>query len=145
MLAVVCLSVGGGLFLLTLDRADDAGQDSVAGATHPASAPPTLEAGPSASPSDAAGPISPEPAPTITVTQTAPPPTELTDCGDGAFAAGTASCPFAITVAAAYRASGGSGTLTDVYSPVTELYYDLTCTGTAPAECRVGRARILIY
>ena len=61
------------------------------------------------------------------------------------FAGGTASCPFALAVAEAFRLSGGSGQLTDVFSSVTGLYYDLTCSGQAPVECVVGRARIYIY
>ena len=144
ILAVLCLSVAGGLFLLASGDTDGGDQASGAGATSAATAPPTKDDAPSTRPSDPARPTSSQPVPTVTVTRTAQ-PTDLTDCGDGAFAAGTASCPFAISVAAAYRASGGSRTLTDVYSPVTELYYDLTCVGTAPTECRVGRARILIY
>lgn len=79
---------------------------------------------------------------TQTPTQTASGPR---DCGGNVFAEGTASCPFAQAVAASFRSSGGSAELTDVYSPVAGVYYDLTCSGQAPVECVVGRARILIY
>jgi hypothetical protein len=94
----------------------------------------------------------PDPAPTVTETEEKaqsedPGPTqgERKDCGESVYASGTASCPFALAVAEAFRYSGGSRYLTDVYSPVTGQYYDLSCTGLAPVTCVVGRARVSIY
>lgn len=90
------------------------------------------------------------PRPTVTVTKE-PDPVETQeqssaiDCGNDIWADGTASCPFAGNVAQAWYDSGGASTLYDVYSPVTDQYYDLDCWGSQPVTCTVGRAIIFFY
>lgn len=103
------------------------------------------------------------PAPTVTVTKKAAPKPRVTvtvkpappavprapggakSCGNNVYAGGTASCPFALNVADAYRSSNGARYLYDVYSPSTGRFYDVTCDGVSPATCRVGRAIIYVY
>lgn len=59
-------------------------------------------------------------------------------CGSGVVAlnAGT-TCPFALNVAAAYYDSGQQGTV-DVYSPVTDQTYTMSCTAGHPHTCSGG-------
>ena len=79
------------------------------------------------------------PEPTI-----APPP-DSRMCSSDVFAAGTASCPFALAVAEAFRSSNGAQTLSNIYSPATGKSYDVTCRGLGPTTCQTGRATIYIY
>ena len=53
----------------------------------------------------------------------APAAPELTSCGGGTYAGADTSCPFALNVEAAYSGTGGDY----AYSPVTGLWYDMTC------------------
>lgn len=65
-----------------------------------------------------------------------------TDCGGGVSANANTSCPFALSVAETYRASGGETTI-DVFSPVTDTIYTMTCTGAAPVVCRGGNNAVV--
>jgi hypothetical protein len=58
-------------------------------------------------------------------------------CGEGVTATGSASCPFALNIAAQYRSSPSS-VLYDVYSPVTGQTYDVSCSGSSPVTCTGG-------
>jgi len=67
-------------------------------------------------------------------------------------AAGTAnettSCPFSLNVHEAYLATGLNGTPGQVtaYSPVTEKWYTLDCSGWQPVLCTGGvAARVILY
>jgi hypothetical protein len=93
-----------------------------------------------------------EPHPTVTVTATVVPsgagvvaPAGSRMCSGQVFAAGTASCPFALVVGEAVRTSNGAGRLSQVYSPTTGKFYDVTCEGSRPTTCRTGRATIYVY
>ena len=66
-------------------------------------------------------------------------------CSSEVFAAGTASCPFALAAAEAFRSSNGAQTLSNIYSPVTGKSHDVTCSGLGPTTCQTGRATIYIY
>lgn len=58
------------------------------------------------------------------------------DCGSGVAVGPNTTCPFALNVARAYRASGGS-TVT-AHSPARNRDYEMTCTPGPPAVCRGG-------
>ena len=91
----------------------------------------------------------PTPTPTVTVTHTEPAPAPVTnyqDCGSGVVAVGPTSCPFALSVADRFNASGGAYYLPNVYSPATggtydmycdRSYYPVVCTGGNNAEVRI--------
>lgn len=68
----------------------------------------------------------------------------MTDCGGGISAGASTSCPFARNVAATFADSGGSDVI-EVWSPVTERYYTMTCSGAMPTVCTGGNgARVEI-
>ncbi len=56
-----------------------------------------------------------------------------TDCGAGITAGPSTSCSFAHNVVSAYRQTGG-GTV-QVYSPVTNQTYSMSCTSSPPHVC----------
>lgn len=68
----------------------------------------------------------------------------MTDCGGGISAGASTSCPFARNVASTFSESGGSDVI-EVWSPVTERYYTMTCSGAMPTVCTGGNgARVEI-
>lgn len=141
------LLLGGGALLLLFTRSGSGGDvDAAAATTLPQPAPiATVTENPTPTPAVTVT-VNPTPTPTVTVTkESGGNPGSDKDCGSSVYAGGTASCPFALSVAEAFRDSGGNRFLEDVYSPVTGLYYDLTCSGQAPVTCVVGRARVSIY
>lgn len=64
------------------------------------------------------------------------------DCGGGVSVNANTSCPFGLNVADAYRASGGE-TVIEVFSPVTDRTYTMTCTGSSPVVCRGGNNAVV--
>ena len=77
-----------------------------------------------------------------------------TDCGDGLFVNSNTSCPFAHNVAAGYQAanpkgaaSGAESWVFDVWSPVTNQNYTVTCLREGDAViCRGGNdAGVFFY
>ena len=57
-------------------------------------------------------------------------------------------CPFAANVRVAYMDALARGDTSQVhaYSPTTQLWYDLQCSGEQPVRCTGGRAaRVIIY
>lgn len=68
----------------------------------------------------------------------------MTDCGGGISAGSSTSCPFARNVASTFADSGGADVI-EVWSPVTERYYTMTCSGAMPTVCTGGNgARVEI-
>jgi hypothetical protein len=65
-----------------------------------------------------------------------------TNCGGGVSVNANTSCPFGLNVAETYRASGGA-TVIEVFSPVTDRTYTMTCTGAAPVVCRGGNNAVV--
>lgn len=65
-----------------------------------------------------------------------------TDCGGGVSVNANTSCPFGLNVAETYRASGGATSI-EVFSPVTDRTYTMTCTGAAPVVCRGGNNAVV--
>lgn len=65
-----------------------------------------------------------------------------TNCGGGVTVNAATSCPFGLNVAETYRASGGE-TVIEVFSPVTDRTYTMTCTGAAPVVCRGGNNAVV--
>jgi hypothetical protein len=60
------------------------------------------------------------------------------DCGSGVVALNSVTtCPFALNVASTYYSSGQQGTV-DVYSPVTDQHYTMSCTAGHPHTCSGG-------
>ncbi|NCD18371.1 MAG: hypothetical protein EOL89_00040 [Actinobacteria bacterium] len=60
----------------------------------------------------------------------------------------TTSCPFSLNVHTEYLASGLDGTPGQVtaWSPVTEKWYTLDCSGSQPVLCTGGvAARVILY
>jgi len=66
-------------------------------------------------------------------------------CGDGVTANSVTSCPFALRVKAAYTNQGGPSV--DVYSPVTQRTYIMTCSPSAGAQvtCRGGNDAVVTF
>ena len=58
-------------------------------------------------------------------------------CGDGLSVNSVTSCPFAQNVRSAYASSGGSSSI-EVYSPVTDTTYRMSCGGSVPVICTGG-------
>jgi len=94
--------------------------------------------------------VTPTPTPTVTVVRTtaakptAPAEPSETYCGNSSgyrvTVDGTTSCPFAMNVAEAYATYGGPWV--QAWSPVTQKWYDMRCTGY-PVYCTGGiQARI---
>lgn len=66
-------------------------------------------------------------------------------CGNDVYAAGTASCSFSRNIAAQYRDSPNP-VLYDVYSPETELTYEVACEGSKLIKCTGGvSAKVYFY
>ncbi len=64
-------------------------------------------------------------------------PSGATSCADDVYAGPNTSCQFALNVSTNYYGSGQSTNI-DVYSPVTNKNYVMTCTGSSPTVCRGG-------
>jgi len=71
-------------------------------------------------------------------------PSGATSCADDVYAGPNTSCEFARNVAANYYGSGRSTNI-DVYSPVTNKNYVMTCTGSSPTVCRGGNNASVIF
>lgn len=69
----------------------------------------------------------------------------VTDCGDGVSAGNSAtSCPFARNVAGEWGSNGGGSSVIEVYSPVTQRFYTMTCTGSSPVRCAGGNGAVVL-
>ena len=78
-----------------------------------------------------------------TAAQAAPAQPQMTACDGNVSAAANTSCAFALNVESAYYASGGGYSTVNVYSPVTGLYYGMTCTPGVPTVCRGGNSAVV--
>jgi hypothetical protein len=67
----------------------------------------------------------------------APAASSGSSCGGGLSVNSVTSCPFAQNVAETYRGSGGASSI-DVYSPVTNTVYTMSCGGGVPVVCSGG-------
>jgi serine/threonine protein kinase len=71
--------------------------------------------------------------------QTTPtPPAGSTSCAEGLWVNDKTSCPFAKNTRSAYAEAGGAHEI-EVYSPVTGLTYEMTCSGTSLVTCAGGK------
>jgi len=61
-----------------------------------------------------------------------------TSCGGNVSAGPNTTCSFALNVAAEYLTQGGGTRTVDVYSPVTNRYYSMSCVAGVPTVCRGG-------
>jgi len=68
---------------------------------------------------------------------------QMTPCDGNVSAGANTSCAFALSVESAYYASGGGYSTVSVYSPVTGLYYGMTCTPGVPTVCRGGNSAVV--
>ena len=68
---------------------------------------------------------------------------QMTSCDANVSAAPNTTCAFALNVESAYYASGGGYSTVSVYSPVTGLYYGMTCTPGVPTVCRGGNSAVV--
>jgi hypothetical protein len=68
----------------------------------------------------------------------------ITSCGGNLSAGASTTCAFAYNVENSYYQSGGGYSTFAVYSPVTGLYYTMTCTPGVPTVCRGGN-NALVY
>jgi hypothetical protein len=75
--------------------------------------------------------------------QAAPAQPQMTSCDSNVSAAANTTCAFALNVESAYYASGGGYSTVSVYSPVTGLYYAMTCTPGVPSVCRGGNNAVV--
>ena len=73
----------------------------------------------------------------------APAQPQMTACDGNVSAGANTSCPFALNVESAYYASGGGYSTVSVYSPVTGLYYAMTCTPGVPTVCSGGNNAVV--
>lgn len=64
-------------------------------------------------------------------------PPDAKSCAEGLWANSVTSCPFATNTRSAYAESNGSPKLR-VYSPVTGVTYEMTCSGSSTVTCRGG-------
>jgi membrane protein involved in colicin uptake len=67
-----------------------------------------------------------------------------TSCGSNVSAGQNTTCAFALNVAAEYLTQGGGTRTIDVYSPVTNQYYSMTCVAGVPTVCR-GGSNAVVY
>jgi serine/threonine protein kinase len=65
------------------------------------------------------------------------PPAGSTSCETGLWVNAHTSCPFAENTTSAYAEAGGADRI-QVYSPVTGMTYEMTCSGTALVTCKGG-------
>jgi cell division septation protein DedD len=68
---------------------------------------------------------------------------QTTSCDANVSAGANTTCAFALNVESAYYASGGGYSTVSVYSPVTGLYYTMTCTPGVPTVCRGGNNAVV--
>jgi septal ring factor EnvC (AmiA/AmiB activator) len=68
---------------------------------------------------------------------------QTTACDGNVSAGGNTTCAFAINVESTYYRNGGGYATFDVYSPVTGLYYTMTCTPGVPTVCRGGNNAVV--
>jgi septal ring factor EnvC (AmiA/AmiB activator) len=68
---------------------------------------------------------------------------QTTSCNANVSAGANTTCAFALNVESAYYASGGGYSTVSVYSPVTGLYYGMTCTPGVPTVCRGGNNAVV--
>lgn len=69
-------------------------------------------------------------------------PSYRESCGSDVYAAGSASCPFALNISAHYWSNPGAGSYR-VFSPVTGVDYDVSCSGSNPVTCTGGNNAIV--
>jgi septal ring factor EnvC (AmiA/AmiB activator) len=67
----------------------------------------------------------------------------MTSCGGNLSAGPSTTCAFASNVENNYYADGGGNSRFDVYSPVTGLYYTMTCIPGVPTVCRGGNNAVV--
>jgi septal ring factor EnvC (AmiA/AmiB activator) len=78
-----------------------------------------------------------------TAAQATPAQPTMTACDGNVSAAANTSCAFALNVENAFYASGGGYTTVSVYSPVTGLYYTMTCVPGVPTVCTGGNNAVV--
>jgi septal ring factor EnvC (AmiA/AmiB activator) len=78
-----------------------------------------------------------------TAAQAAPAQPQMTTCDANVSAGPNTSCAFALSVESDYYASGGGYSTVSVYSPVTGLYYTMTCTPGVPTVCTGGNNAVV--
>jgi hypothetical protein len=78
-----------------------------------------------------------------TAAQAAPAQPQTTSCDGNVSAGANTTCAFALNVESAYYAAGGGYSTISVYSPVTGLYYGMTCTPGVPTVCSGGNNAVV--
>jgi hypothetical protein len=68
---------------------------------------------------------------------------QTTLCDGNVSAGGNTTCAFAVNVESTYYRNGGGYATFDVYSPVTGLYYTMTCAPGVPTVCRGGNNAVV--
>lgn len=71
-------------------------------------------------------------------------PSRSGSCGDGISVNSVTSCTFAANVRDAYRSSGGSSVI-EVFSPVTQTNYTMSCSGSGPTTCSGGNGAVVTF
>jgi len=68
---------------------------------------------------------------------------QITSCGGNLSAGPSTTCAFAFNVENAYFQNGGGSSQFDVYSPITRIFYTMTCTAGVPTVCRGGNNAVV--
>lgn len=68
---------------------------------------------------------------------------QITSCGGNLSAGPNTTCAFASNVENAYFQNGGGSSRFDVYSPITRIFYTMTCTAGVPTVCRGGNNAVV--
>ena len=63
-------------------------------------------------------------------------------CGDGLSVNSVTSCPFARAVRDEYQSTNGASVI-EVFSPVTQRSYTMSCSGGVPTVCRGGNGAVV--
>ena len=71
-----------------------------------------------------------------------PPPAQAETCGDGLSVNSVTSCPFARAVRDEYESTNGASVI-EVFSPVTQRSYTMSCSGGVPTVCRGGNGAVV--
>lgn len=64
-------------------------------------------------------------------------------CGGGLSVGPNTTCSFAAVVRSAYLVNGGGSGTVQAYSPVTQRFYSMSCSGGAPTVCRGGNSAVV--
>lgn len=88
---------------------------------------------------------SPAPSPSTTTSSSTAQraPAGSTECSSTISVNGSTSCSFAQNVADAYLSEGGGNRSVSAYSPITNQWYTMSCTGGVTTVCKGGNNAVV--